>query len=154
MKKTFLFFGLLIFVLSGCKHDTSVSKIVAFENHSWERYNYLNFEFPIQNVENHYNILVLLRYNEDFPSQALDINFVMTIPSGEERIKEYLLHVRDKNELMLGEKKAGYYEQLFPIRKDMRFNETGLLKIEIENLMSKYHTPGLVEFGVVIEPTE
>jgi len=34
----------------------------------------------------------------------------------------------------------------------MKFNETGLLKFEIENLMSKYYTPGVVEFGIVLEP--
>jgi gliding motility-associated lipoprotein GldH len=154
MKKAFLFFGLLIFVLTACKQDNSVSQIVGFENHSWGRYDYLNFEFPIQDVEQQYNIMVILRYNEDFPSQALAINFVMTMPSGEERIKEYLLQLRDKNEEMLGEKKTGYYEQLFPIRNEMRLNEPGLLKIEIENLMTKYFTPGLVEFGVLIEPKD
>jgi hypothetical protein len=78
----------------------------------------------------------------------------MNLPSGEERIREYKLEVKDKEGGLLGEKKAGYYERFISIRKAMKLNETGLLKFEIENLMSKYYTPGIVEFGIVLEPSK
>ena len=85
--------------------------------------------------------------------QALVFNMVMNLPSGEERIREFKINIRDKEENMLGEKKAGYYEYFLPIRSEVRFFETGNLTFEIESLMTKYYTPGVVEFGVVLEPS-
>ena len=138
----------------GCHQDKSVSKIIGFENSTWQRFNFLNFDFPIEDVSKPFNILVLLRYNEKFAQEALIINFVMILPSGEERIREYKLNVRDKTGELLGEKKTGYYERFIPIKREMKLDTPGVLKIEIECLMHKYFTPGIVEFGIVVEPSE
>lgn len=154
MKKHLIIAILLIFVLAACREDRSVSQIYNFTGNTWQRFNYLNFEFPIEEANQTYDVLAMLRVTEDFPSQALIFNLVMTLPSGEERIREYKIEVRDDDESMLGEKKTGYYERLMPIRKQMRLHNTGILKFEIESLMTKYHTPGVVEFGIVLEPSE
>jgi len=153
MKKYFTAIS-LIFILVGCHQDNSISQIRNFTDSTWQRFDYLNFDFQIEEIGEPYNILVLLRTTEDFPSQSLIINLVMNLPSGEERIREYKLEVKNGDGEMLGEKKAGYYERFISIRKEMKFNETGLMKFEIENLMSKYYTPGVVEFGIVLEPSK
>jgi gliding motility-associated lipoprotein GldH len=154
MKKYLIITILMIFVLVACREDRSVSQIYNFTGNTWQRFNYLNFEFPIDEANQTYDVMAMLRVTEDFPSQALIFNLVMTLPSGEERIREYKIEVRDDDESMLGEKKTGYYERLMPIRKQMRLHETGILKFEIESLMTKYYTPGVVEFGIVLEPSE
>lgn len=154
MKKYLAFAVLLIFTLTGCQQDNSVSQIRNFADSTWQRFDYLNFDFQIEEIDEPYDIMVLLRTTKDFPSQSLIINLVMYLPSGEERIREYKLEVKDKEGEMLGEKKLAYYERFISIRKQMKFNETGLLKFEIENLMSKYYTPGIVEFGIVLEPSK
>ncbi len=154
MKKYLLIFSLFFLVLMGCHQDKSVSKIIGFENNTWQRFNFLNFEFQIEDISKSYDFLVLLRYDEKFTSEALIINFVMTLPSGEERIKEYKLNIRDKTGELLGEKKTGYYERFITIRREMKLDTPGLLEIEIECLMHKYYTPGIVEFGIVVEPSE
>ncbi|MCF8366098.1 MAG: gliding motility lipoprotein GldH [Bacteroidales bacterium] len=154
MKRIFLLTTILIFSFASCRDDKSVSRIHNFTNANWQRFEFLNFEFQIDNADTDYNILVLLRYTNDFPSQALIVNLVMNLPSGEERIREYKLNIRDDDGELLGEKKAGYYERFIDIRKEIRFGEPGLLKCEIENLMTKYYTPGVVEFGIVLEPAK
>ena len=150
MKKNLAFAVILLLILAACQHDNSVSQIRNFTDSTWQRFDFLNFDFQIETTDEPYDILVLLRTTEDFPSQALLINLVMNLPSGDERIREYKLEVKDKEGEMLGEKKAGYFERFISIRKQMKFNEPGLLKFEIENLMSKYFTPGVVEFGIVL----
>ena len=154
MKKYFVFAVLLIFTLAGCQQDNSVSQIRNFTDSTWQRFDFLNFDFQIEETDETYDIMVLLRTTEDFPSQSLIINLVMNLPSGEERIREYKLEVKDDDGEMLGEKKAGYYERFISIRKEMKFSEPGLLKFEIENLMSKYYTPGVAEIGIVLEPAK
>ena len=152
MKKYFLFSIIFLLSLTNCMKDKPVSKVHNFTKNTWKRFDFLNFDFPIENTDKLYNIVILLRFNDDFPTQGLLINLVTTMPSGEERIKEYKFTLRDKNDTLLGEKKAGYNERFITIKKDVRFSEQGVLKFEIENLMTKYFTPGIVEFGIVLEP--
>jgi gliding motility-associated lipoprotein GldH len=154
MRKLVFVFGLFLFFLSGCGKDKSQSQLVNFDGNTWQRFNYLNFEFPVVADETTWDFLVVLRINEDFPSQALVFNLVMNMPSGEERIRDFKINVRDKQDNMLGEKKAGYFEYFLPVRSEVRFFETGNLIFEIESLMTKYNTPGVVEFGIVLEPSE
>ncbi len=154
MKKYAMIAIFIFALLQGCDNDESVSQIYSFSNSTWQRFNYLNFDFPIEEDGHNYDIFVLLRYTDDFPSQALLINLVMTLPGGEERIREYKLEIKDDDKQLLGTKKAGYHERLISVRKAIRISEAGSLKFEIENLMTKYYTPGIVEFGIVLEPSE
>ena len=154
MKKLMFILALVVIGLSGCRKEEALSEVHNFTGNTWQRFNFLNFEFDIEKPDQAYDIVVLLRYNDEFPSQALLVNLAMFMPSGEERVREYKLEIRDKQDNLLGEKKAGYHERFIPIRKQMRFYEAGKLKFEIENLMTKYYTPGLVEFGIVLEPSE
>jgi gliding motility-associated lipoprotein GldH len=141
------------FMFAGCSNDKSVTKINSFSNSTWERFDYVTFDFPIDEENVAYNIYLLIRYTSNFPSEALLINFVMTLPSGEERIRDYRIALKEKDGSLLGEAKAGYYEQLKTIRKGMLIGQSGNLNIEIENLMTKYYTPGIVELGVILEPS-
>lgn len=154
MKKSVLFLGFFLILFSGCQEDKSQSQITNFDGKTWPRFNFLNFEFPVEATEETWDFLVVMRVTEEFPSQAMLFNLVMNMPSGEERIREFKIDIRDKEENMLGEQKTGYYEYILPVRREVRFYESGLLKFEIENLMTKYYTPGVVEFGMVLEPSE
>ena len=154
MKRTFFVTAVLLIILSGCADDKSQSQIVNFDGNTWQRFTFLNFEFPVEATDDYWDFLVVLRATEDFPSQALIFNLVMNMPSGEKRIREFKIEVRDKEENMLGEKKAGYYEYFLPIRRQVRFYESGAMKFEVESLMTKYYTPGVVEFGIALEPSE
>lgn len=154
MKKSIFVLGLFVILFSGCQQDKSQSQIIHFDDNIWQRFNYLNFEFQVEATEETWDFLVIFRVTEEFPSQAMIFNLVMNMPSNEERIREFKIDVRDKEENMLGEKKTGYYEYVLPVRKQVRFYESGALKFEIESLMTKYYTPGVVEFGMVLEPSE
>jgi gliding motility-associated lipoprotein GldH len=154
MKKSILVLGFFMILLSGCQQDKSQSQIINFDGSTWQRFKFLNFEFPVEATDDTWDFLVVMRVTEEFPSQAMIFNLVMNMPSGEERIREFKIDIRDKEENMLGEQKAGYYEYILPVRREVRLYESGLLKFEIENLMTKYYTPGVAEFGMVLEPSE
>lgn len=154
MKKLLIILGMVALGLSGCHKEKSFSKVYNFDNNTWQRFDFLHFDFDIEKTDTPYDVVVVVRYTEDFPSQNLLFNLVMNMPSGEERIREYKIKIRDKEGNLMGETKAGYHEQYKTIRRQLRFSETGHLGFEIENLMTKYYTPGVVEFGMVLEPSE
>lgn len=154
MKKTGLALFVLVFLISSCKRDEGVSQINTFRGAVWERFDFLHFQLPVEDVSDLYDISAIMRYTKDFPGDYLHVNLVMTGPSGEERIRDYKLYVRDTDGQMLGEEKDGVYERVITIREDMRFGQTGKVAFEIENLMTKVFTPGIVEFGMMIKPAE
>jgi gliding motility-associated lipoprotein GldH len=154
MKKTFLLLAVIGFLAAACNNNKPVSQTHKFKNGVWERFDFLNFELPVENSKASFDISVDLRFTSDFPAESLYINVVMTTPSGEERIKDYNLTVKDRNGNFLGTKTDGVYRLSVPIRKGIRFNEAGICKFEIENLMPKYVTSGIVEFGIKLEEKE
>jgi gliding motility-associated lipoprotein GldH len=155
MKNTFGIFLLLIFIsFASCKDDNAVSQIHTFTTATWERFEQLNFEFALDDMEEEYDISVVVKHTALFPAETLYINVVMMTPGGEERIKDYNLFLMDRDGNYIGYETDGIYNCTILIREGMRFYETGLLKFEIENLMPKYHTPGIIEFGIVMEPVK
>jgi gliding motility-associated lipoprotein GldH len=153
-KKLIQLFAVLMLTAAACSRDDSVAKIRGFVNNTWERFDFVTFSFNIEEEASAHNIYLLLRYNDDFPSEALVINLVMTLPSGEERIRDYAITLKEKDGSLSGVEKAGYHEKVFTVREGMRIPEAGTLNFEIENLMTKFFTPGIVEIGIILEPSQ
>lgn len=151
MKKMMILLAVIGFLAAACNNNKPVSQTHKFKNGVWKRFDFLKFELPVENIKATYDISVDLRFTSGFPAESLYINVVLTTPSGEERIKDYNLTVKDRNGNFLGTKTDGVYHLSVPIRKGIRFNEAGICKFEIENLMPKYVTSGIVEFGIKLE---
>jgi len=150
-------FGLMIFValaFAGCNSRQPVSQIHTFTNATWQRFEHLNFQLPVNKAGAAYDISVVIRYTKQFPAAALPVNLVMNTPGGEERIKDYNLYLKDKNGNFLGREEDGVYQITIPVRQGMIFEKTGTVKFDIENLMPKYYTTGIAEFGIVMEEAE
>lgn len=149
--KNILYFTALIVLFSGCGRQKPVSQMHNFTNATWERFKLLNFELPVKSTRHTYDFSLVVRYNENFPETTLPVNVVMTTPGGEERIREYMFHIKDKDGNFVGNPAGGIYQMVIPLRNDVLFAKTGVCKFEIENLTSKYLTTGMIEFGVVME---
>jgi gliding motility-associated lipoprotein GldH len=155
MKNIFGIYLLLILLAhTSCSRNKPVSQIHTFTNVIWERFDHLNFELPVEDVENEYNISVMIRHTAKFPVDALAVNVVMITPGGEERIKDYNLILKDQDGNYIGYETDGIYNCFINIRQGMKFHEAGVVKFDIENLMTKYYTPGIIEFGIVMEVAE
>lgn len=150
MKSIFYYFPLIVLFFTGCGKPKPATDIYRFPDATWKRFKFLEFTLPVKDISNAYDISVMITYSADFPAEALYVNLVMTLPSGEERIRDYNLILKDRDGNWLGTKTEGVYKIILPIRNDIRFNEKGLLKIEVENLMTKYHTPGVIDFGFML----
>ena len=152
--KTRLLFTITILLLTtffACRNDIRLSASKSFDGAVWERFDYLHFDFQIDEPQREYNVQAFVRYNEDFKDEKLPVNVVMVMPSGEERIREYVLALRDETKKPLGASRDGYYELTTSLRQGLTINETGKMQVEIENLRSKAYTEGIVTFGIILE---
>jgi gliding motility-associated lipoprotein GldH len=152
--KTRLLFTIIILFLAtffACRNDIRLSASKSFDGAVWERFDYLHFDFQIDEPQREYNVHAFVRYNEDFTDEKLPVNVVMVMPSGEERIREYVLELRDETKKPLGVSGGGYYELTVSLRRGLTITETGKMQVEIENLRSKAYTKGVVAFGIILE---
>ncbi len=155
MKNLFgIYLLMILLALASCSRHKPVSQIHTFTNVNWERFEHLNFELPLEHLDREYDISVVIKHTAKFPADALAVNVVMITPGGEERIKDYTLFLKDRDGNYIGYETDGIYNCLIKIRQGMRFQEIGMVKFDIENLMTKYHTPGIIEFGIVMEEAE
>ncbi|MBN1198449.1 MAG: hypothetical protein JXA23_03785 [Bacteroidales bacterium] len=135
----------------GCRQDVPDGVYHPFKDHRWQRFTILKFELPVKNSEKSYNIVFFARYDQDFPYTSLDFNMVMNTPTGEERIREFQLMVKDSDDHFLGTPDQGIYEGSIILSKDLYLNKEGMLRIEVENLIPRMETPGLLGVGIRLQ---
>jgi gliding motility-associated lipoprotein GldH len=142
---------LLLPIFFACRNDVELVQTYNFEDARWQRFDYLHFDFLIDKPEGEYKVLALVRYTDAFQDEDLPINVVMALPSGEERIREYVLGLRDKNKKPQGILQEGVYEITALLHDGLTIGESGKMHVEIENLRSKAFTEGIVAFGIILE---
>lgn len=145
----FILFSLIL--LSGCRQDDTEGIYYPFKNRIWERFNILKFEIPAKPSDKPYSVVLFARYNKDFPYRSLDFNMIMTTPSGEERIREFQLPIKDDQDRFLGTCDLEICEAKLVLKKEIYINKEGLLVVELENLIPRMETPGLLGIGVRLQ---
>jgi len=151
MKNLFLVI-VVVSVFAGCVRHYPVSQFHDFEGDVWERFLFVTLEFDIVEINHDYNIYLVVRYNEDIQGQYLPVNLMMRTPSGGERIRDFNFLLRNRAGEFTGEEKEGFYELKTLTHPGISFSERGKCKFELENLSTKYFTPGITEIGIVLEP--
>jgi len=146
---------LVTIVFSGCKKQDELIQFRTFENNTWERFDYVRFEFPVTDIKQSWNIYIVIRYNDDFKERMLPVHVEMITPSEDSRTRDYNLIMRSiNNNEITGMIKDGYYELKTLTHPQLQFSETGVFTFEIENLSSKFFTHGVQEIGVLMEPAD
>lgn len=143
----------LLFTLAyasvSCDRGPVFEKYVKMKNFTWDRFDIKLFEIQIEDVEKGFDIKFVTRCMEQFPYDDLRFYVILTTPSGEERMRELTIPVRD-NGKMIGVPTGKIYENSIVLWKDISFADKGKCKISIENLIPKIQTEGIDEIGVVV----
>jgi gliding motility-associated lipoprotein GldH len=114
----------------------------------WHRFDLLKYELPVDKTGIHVRIEVYARHTTSFPYDNLDFNMVLYTPSGEERIREFRLKIKDGSGAFSGSLSDGVYTVAVVTHKDLNISKEGNLKVELENLIPKLETPGLTGIGI------
>jgi gliding motility-associated lipoprotein GldH len=144
--------GLLLSgLLLSCTRSRSVEQYISFPDSTWYRFNKMNFELPVRPSGKAASIVFFTRCTRDFPYTTLDFNMVMDSPSGEERIKEDHLAIKDTDGNFKGTFQGDSCYMEIILVKSLQITEKGLLRIELENLVPRVKTPGLLGVGIRID---
>jgi len=154
MNKKILFFGLFISIFfSGCKKNTEIISYHKFKDKTWNRFEKLTFDIPILEIEKRYDVYLFAHHTRDYEFDNLEFNMIMTTPSGEERIKEYKFLLKDKTGGFTGTCNDDSCSSSIALKKGLRIEKKGMLRIEIETLVPRLQISGLFGVGIRLVPS-
>ncbi len=142
----------LLILFAACNGDTKVfEEYHKFENLSWNRFDILEFEANIEDIELEYDIYINIRHIPEVPYKEMLINFTIYSPSGDMRTTDYTLDYFDPEGNKLSECMGDLCDLYIPIRKAIKFYDPGITKFEIENKYPKVEMPGIMEVGIIVK---
>jgi gliding motility-associated lipoprotein GldH len=146
-----LFFVVLFSLMSlSCQRNNVYREFHEFNNYTWGRFDKVKFEISIDEEGFTGDIILSVRYLDQFPYEILPVNVVLTTPSGEERIIEREIKIKDENNTFRGSVAGSYWDIEEPLWKGFYFNKKGTYVIELENIHPRPGIPALVDLGLTI----
>lgn len=143
----------LLLMLSACQPDKEYKLNHTFENNTWDRFNKLQFEMPGDINPGNYDIIFTVRFQEDFQYDRFPIYVTLNTSSGEERMNEIELKVKD-NGKYYGTEENGLHVISLKLWEELHIADTGINTITIENLIPKVQTTGVNDVSVVMQKVE
>jgi len=136
-----------------CKQKPLFVEVSKMKNSTWDRFVLKNFSFPIQEEGKTYNISLELKTNADFAYDELPIYVILTSPSGEERMRDIIVKVKENNQF-IGQKKDNFWISSSTLWKEIILSEKGQCKISIENMLPRVETAGIEEISIVVKAAQ
>jgi gliding motility-associated lipoprotein GldH len=150
MKKLFLAVSALIFLLASCGPRIVYKKHIDIERITWNRFDVKTFKVDIKDISAAYDFYIAIRHHTEVPLNALEVSFILYTPSGEMRISEHEIILRDKEGKLLGEGMGDLWDIEYPARMGFEFTEAGTCTVEISSAMSKADLPGIMQVGLIV----
>ncbi len=154
MKTSRLFFGFILMLALAvcaisCDKGPVYENYLKMKNQTWDRFDQKLFEIPVKDIDKSYDIAISVRNTVQFAYDDLPAYVILTTPSGEERMREISVPVRN-NGKMLGTANGNVYEARMVLWKNILISEKGNCKISIENMIPKIQTEGIESIGIIV----
>lgn len=151
-RKMLLFYMLLLFI--SCDTPKIFEHTVFFEDLIWNRFNHIELDVPIEDINSSYDLKFRFVHTENYAADHIAINFTVYFSNGGMRSGDYVFTLQDDNLQWTGTKKNNTFTADFPLLSGMRFPDTGISKMRIENKMTKFNMTGIVGAGLVVEKSK
>lgn len=144
---------LLLLFFASCSGRPLFEQEFVFEDLIWNRFNIIEMEVPVENAEQLYDVYVLFVHSDVYPTDHIAMNITFYYPNGGMRSRDYEFRLQDVKLQWIGEKKGDYYSNYFPVNLGMRFPESGITRVRIENKMTKFNMAGIASVGLFVGKT-
>ncbi len=152
-RRAFICGLLFLLILSGCKKNNEIICYHKFNNRTWNRYEKIMFDIPVLDIDKRYDVFFFANHTRDYEFDNLEFNMIMTTPSGEERIKEYRFLLKNKTGRFTGICYQDSCTASIALKKGLRMEKKGMLRIEIETLVPRLQINALLGIGIRLIPS-
>ncbi|GAB1404327.1 MAG: gliding motility lipoprotein GldH [Lentimicrobiaceae bacterium] len=150
MKKIFGYAIILALFMSGCQQGKIYVHYHKFSNYQWPRFDKVTFNIPIEDAGTEADIVFMVRHITQYPYDNLPVNIMLHTPSGEERIMEKEIKIKDVNGDFIGKGAGDLWDVEEILWPKFYFTEAGNYSIEFENIIPKTAIPGLMDIGIKV----
>jgi gliding motility-associated lipoprotein GldH len=151
MKKLIVFSLLSLMILSSCDSSKIYEKHIDIDRITWNRFDIKTYNIDIKDISAKYDFYVAIRYISEIPYKYITIKFILYTPSGETRIMDQKIMLKDKAGNLLGDGMGDLYDLNSLVRKDFQFTEPGICKVEVSSTMSQIELPGIMQVGLIVK---
>lgn len=148
--KVLFFLCLLQFSCSENKKEKIVYQ--KFIDQKWHRFDKLKFNISIDKDNTTADLFFFVRHSKKIQFEKIDFGMVLNTPSGEERINQYTIQIREKSgdfQSKCGAQDTCYAE--IPLKKELFISKKGVLTIEIESLVPRLEIAELFGVGIRVD---
>jgi gliding motility-associated lipoprotein GldH len=149
MKKILLLPLLLLFA-AACGHYSGDTRYTSFPDQTWHRFDILKYRIPVR-AGKEADVYLLAYTDSAYPYSTLDFYSTLRSPSGEERMREFHVPVKDSAGRFSGVCAGDSCLAKVALIRGFRFTEKGDLTVELENLIPRLKTTGLRGVGIRVE---
>jgi gliding motility-associated lipoprotein GldH len=137
-----------------CNKDVIYRKCINLPDNIWDIKNPLNFNVPVSDTLNNYNIYITLRNtdNYDFNNLYLFIDIVSPSKISERDTMECIL--ANSNGQWLGRGLGDIWDNKILFKQNVKFRKPGLYKFTITQAMRVDSLPMIMDAGLSIEKAE
>ena len=146
--------ALLLFGMCMLLYSCDQAKI--YENHldneriTWNRFDVKTFNIDIEDTTASYDFYVAIRHITAFPFGFITIQFTIYTPSGETRMLEQKIILKDDKGNWLGDGMGDLWDLNHLVREDFRFTRPGTCTVEVSSTMSQANLPGIMQVGLIV----
>ncbi|MGB0777496.1 MAG: gliding motility lipoprotein GldH [Flavobacteriaceae bacterium] len=159
MNKSIVF--LLAFCLTSCVEAPYWSAQHDFDKEAWMSNENVEFEFPVENADTRYDLLINLRNNNTYPFSNIFLITQMQGPNGIQLVDTLEFEMADKQGNWLGSGITDVKESLLVFKEDFEFDEIGVYDLTIKQAVRRLGEvkpvdplEGVVGIGITIELKE
>jgi gliding motility-associated lipoprotein GldH len=150
MKKSVLLLLGTCLLLSSCDNAKIYEKHLDNERITWNRFDVKTFNIDIEDISATYDFYLAIRHITAFPLDYITIQFIINTPSGETRMLEQKIRLKDAEGNWLGDGMGDLWDFTQLVRGDFRFTQAGTCTIEISSTMSQADLPGIMQVGLIV----
>ena len=150
MRKAVVLLPLICLLIISCDKAKIYEKHLDNDRITWNRFDIKTFKVEIEDISSSYDFYVAIRHITAFPLDHIDIQFNIYTPSGETRMLEQELMLKDYKDNWLGDGMGDLWDFTQLIREDFRFTQVGTCTVEISSTMSQADLPGIMQVGLIV----
>lgn len=146
--------ALFSILFASCDKDVVFSKYEKLPEEGWRTENKLSYEVDIADGNALNNVFLTVRHADSYPYSNLFVFVTTTYPDGKMSVDTCELILANKKGEWQGDGAGDIWDNKIPLKKNVRFPQTGKYKFTFEQGMRSNPLPLIMDFGMIIEKVD
>ncbi len=146
--KTYVILAVSVLLFSGCSNKTYFDSTTSVDESGWDFSNILSYDIPIQDTIEHYDLILSLEYQKNYPYRNIFFFVDVEAPSKATYRDTIECLLGTPSGYLLGEESGDAINQDLIYRQNIHFPQKGIYKIRVQHAMRDTLLHGFRSVGI------